>query len=118
MIGYGDTFMFADENDPKGHLRIIITKPNEQGEVVTVPVTTRRKYSDAIVPLEANDHPRITHSSVVEFAYAKVMTILEIEALIKSYDAKRKEPMDEKVLDRCRKGAVESDNTPNGVRSF
>jgi|SRR6185437_4584718 len=118
MIGYGDTFMLDDDEDATGHLHIIITKPNGKGEVVTVSVTSQRKYSETIVTLKAGDHPRITHPSVIAFAYSKKRTIAQLESLIQSYDCKKKAPMEENILVRCRKGALESDNTPNEVRSL
>jgi hypothetical protein len=118
MIGYGDTFMLDDDEDATGHLHIIITKPNARNEVVTVSVTTQRKYSETLVTLNAGDHPRITHPSVIAFAYSKVRTITQLETLMKSYDCKKKPPMSEEILDKCRKAALESDNTPNEVRDF
>lgn len=118
MIGYGDTFMLEDDEDAIGHLHIIITKPNVKGEVVTVSVTTQRKYSETLVALDVGDHPRITRPSVIAFAYSKIRTIARLEEMIQSYDCKKKAPMDEAILDRCRKGALESDNTPNEVRNF
>jgi hypothetical protein len=118
MIGYGDTFMFDDEEDVKGHLHIIITKPNEKGEVVTVSVVTVRRNSESIVTLNQGDHPRITRPSTIEFTYSKIRTIPQIQDLLDNYDATKKPPMDEKILERCRRGAAESDNTPNEVRAF
>lgn len=118
MIQYGDTFMFDDDEDVTGHLHIVITKPNEKGEVVTVPVTTQRRHSETIVMLDKGDHPRIKHPSVISFTHSRIRTLASIDALIKSYDATKKPPMDESVLKRCREGALESDNTPNDVRSF
>ena len=118
MIGYGDTFMLDDDEDATGHLHIIITRPNASSEIVTVSVTTQRKYSEALVTLNAGDHPRIAHPSVIAFAYSKVRTIPQLEALIASYDCKKKPPMSEEILERCRQAALESDNTPNEVREF
>jgi hypothetical protein len=46
------------------------------------------------------------------------MTVSAIEALIKNYDAKKKDPIQEKHLRRCRSGLVESDQTTNEVRWF
>lgn len=117
MIGYGDTFMIEDD-DPTGHLHIIITKPNDKGEVATVSVTTQRKHSEMLVTFNGGEHERIKHASVVAFAYSEIRTIARLEAMIKSYECKKKPPMDEKTLDKCRKGALESDNTPNDVREF
>lgn len=118
MIQYGDTFMFDDDEDVTGHLHIVITEPNDKGEIVTVPVTTLRRHSETIVTLNKGDHPRITHPSVISFTHSRIRTVSQIDALIKNYDATKKPSMDENILERCRKGALESDNTPNDVRSF
>jgi len=118
MIQYGDTFMFDDDDDVTGHLHIIITKPNDKGEVVTVSVTSLRRHSETIVTLNTGDHSRIKHPSVIAFTYSKIRTVAQIEALIKNHDAQKQPAMDEKILERCRKGALESDHTPNDVRSF
>jgi hypothetical protein len=118
MAGYGDTFIYNDEYDDVGHLHVIITNPDKYGRVVTVSVTSRHKKSDAMVPLEIGDHPYITHSSVVTFAYAKVRTLSEIDAVIANGDADAKEPMDEKFLRRCRSGISESEFTPYEVVEF
>ncbi len=118
MIRYGDTFMFADADDPKGHLHIIITTPSAKGEVVTVPVTTPNSKSDRMTTLNVGDHPRITHPSVLAFSFARIRTVSQIESLIKSYDAKKCAAMKEDVLERCRQGVLESDRTPNEVKAF
>ncbi len=118
MAGYGDTFIYNDEDDDVGHLHVIVTKPDQSGKVVTVSITSRHKKSDAMVPLEVGDHPYIKHSSVVTFNYAKVRTIAEIEAVIASGEADAKDPMDEKFLKRCRAGIKESEYTPYEVLEF
>lgn len=118
MIKYGETFMFADEDDPKGHLHIIITTPSANGEVVTVPVTTPNSKSDTMTTLNVGDHPRIKHLSVLAFSFARIRTIAQIEGLINSFDAKKCPAIKEDVLERCRNGTLESDHTPNEVRAF
>lgn len=118
MAGYGDTFFFGDENDAYAHLHVIITEPTTSGDVITVSVTTRRKKSDAIVPLEVGDHPYIRWPSVIAFAYAKVMNIAKINELIEQRDAKQREPMDEKILRRARNALTESEQTPYEVLEF
>ncbi len=110
--------MFADDEDAVGHLHIIITHPNEKNEVITISVTSYRKGMDTMVTLNKGDHPRITHLSVLAFAHACIRTIPQIEALMKSYDATKKEPVSEEILERCRKGVAESDATVNEVRTF
>jgi len=79
MLSCGDTFYAGDTEDDEPHLNIVITSP-EEGEVVTVPVTTKRRYSETLVQLAIGDHPFIKWQSVVSYAYAKIRTVEEIEA--------------------------------------
>jgi hypothetical protein len=118
MAGYGDTFIYNDNDDEIGHLHVIVTEPDASDKVITISVTTRHQKSDALVPLEVGDHPYITRRSVFTFAYAKVRTIAGIDAVIASGDASQREPMDEKFLRRCRSGLIESDFTPYEVVEF
>lgn len=118
MIGYGDTFMFADEDDSDAHLHIVITPPTQLDEVIVVSITSRRKRSDTTTCFEVGDHAYVRHPSVIFFRKARITTIGAIEALISNYDAKKKEPMDEKHLKRCRAGLIESEQTTNEVRQF
>jgi mRNA-degrading endonuclease toxin of MazEF toxin-antitoxin module len=87
-------------------------------EVITVSVTTKRRRSETLVELHAGDHPFITHESVISYAYAKVRTVEEIEAAIRSGEAKQREPVSADILRRVCNGLVESDFTPNDVRHF
>src|SRR6516162_2234774 len=118
MAACGDTFFFGDDNDPTGHLQIVITEPTDSGHVITVSLTTRHKKSDAMVPLNVGDHPYIKRPSVISFAYAKVRTTREIDGVIANGDAKAHAPMDEKFLRRCRSALVESEFTPYEVLDF
>jgi hypothetical protein len=118
MIGYGDTFMFADEDDSDAHLHIIITPPTQLNEVIVASITTHRKRSDTTTCFQGGEHERITHPSVVFFRKARVITISAIEALIKNHDAAKKTPLEERHLKRCRAGLIESDQTTNEVRQF
>ncbi len=118
MAAYGDTFLFCDEDDSDAHLHIVITEPTVTGQVITVPLVTRHKKSDAIVPLEVGDHPYITRASVLSFRFAKVRTIQEIDRVIRNRDATLREPMDEKFLRRARSALLESEFTPFEVLEF
>jgi mRNA-degrading endonuclease toxin of MazEF toxin-antitoxin module len=65
MLSCGDTFYAGDSDDDEPHLNIIITPP-EAGEVITVPVTTKRRHSETLVELVVGDHPFIKWSSVIK----------------------------------------------------
>lgn len=110
--------MFCDENETKFHLRIVITDPNDDGEFIAVSVVTRHKRSDAMVTLQKGDHSFINDPSVIDFWHSRVMNVGLIEGQIKSDDAKQKEKISDKIVERARMGLLESDRTENGVRDF
>ena len=117
MLTCGDTFYAGDTEDDEPHLIVIIT-PAEPGEVVTVPITTRRRKSEALTVLNVGDHPFIRHASVAAYAYARIRPIDDIEAAIRSGNAKQMEQVTAVLLKRIRMGLRDSDFTPNGVRHF
>jgi len=49
VMNCGDAFMIDDEDDAKEHLHIILTKPTTGGEVITVPICTRHRWSEILV---------------------------------------------------------------------
>jgi len=117
MLNCGDTFYAGDTEDDEPHLSIIITPPSE-GEVVTVTVTTRRRKSETLVPLHVGDHPFITHESVISFYYSRIRSVDDIESAIRNGTATVREPVTQDLLKRIRRGLLDSDFTPNGVRHF
>ena len=117
MLNCGDTFYWAESDDEEPHLRIIVTPP-EAGEVAIVSVTSRHKKSETLVCLEVGDHPFIKHSSVIAYAYSKIVSVDEIELLLQSGSAKLKGPVNAPLLKRIQAGLLDSDFTPNGVRYF
>ena len=117
MLHCGDTFYVAETEDDEPHLTIIITPP-EEGEVVTVTVTTRRRHSETLVTLNVGDHPFIKWASGIAYSYARIRTVDEIENAIRSGRAKTREPVSPDLLKRIRAGLLDSEFTPNGVLHF
>jgi hypothetical protein len=117
MLNCGDTFLIEDEDGLDRHLWIVITPPTE-GEVVIVTVTTQRKRSETLVVLRKGDHPFIVHDSVIAYAYSRIRAVDDIESAIENGTAKQREPVSEAVLKKVRAGLIDSDFTPNGVRSY
>lgn len=117
MLNCGDTFLTGDEDNDIYHLWIVITAPSE-GEVVTVSVTTAIKRSERLVVLNPGDHLFVKHESVIAYSYSKIRLVSDIELLISTGNAKRREPVSDALLRRVRAGLLDSDFTPNGVRSF
>lgn len=113
----GDTFYAGDTGDDEPHLNIIITPP-EAGEVITVPVTTKRKNSEALVQLAVGDHPFIKWQSVISYFYARIRAVEEIEEALRCGEAIQKDPVNADLLKKIRMGLRDSDFTPNGVRHY
>src|SRR5215469_9303361 len=117
MLNCGDTFYAGDSEDDEPHLTIIVTPP-EEGELVTVTVTTKRKRSETFVELTVGDHLYLKWDSVVSFAYARIRSVEDIETALKSGQAKPMDPIKPELLKKIRMGLRDSDFTPNGVRHY
>lgn len=117
MLSCGDTFYAGDSEDDEPHLNIVITSP-EEGEVITVPVTTKRRYSETLVQLAIGDHPFIKWQSVISYSYATIRTVEEIEAAVNCGKAKLMDRVTDQLLKRVRMGLRDSEFTPNGVRRY
>src|ERR1700674_5790045 len=108
MLNCGDTFYAGDTEDDEPHLSVIITPPDE-GEVVTVTVTTLRLRSEKLVRLNKADHPFIRHESVIAYSYSRIRAVDEIESAIQSGNATLREPVTPELLKRIRMGLRDSD---------
>jgi mRNA-degrading endonuclease toxin of MazEF toxin-antitoxin module len=117
MLSCGDTFYACDSEDDEPHLNVIITSP-EEGEVITVPITTKRHRSETLVQLNVGDHPFIKWQSVVSYYYARIRSVDEIETAINARRAKKMGAVTDALLRRIRMGLRDSDFTPNGVRHY
>ena len=84
----GDAFFLDDEESSKEHLHIVLTKPNADDEVITVPICTRYRWSEVLVCLEVGDHPFIRHPSVVAYRYARIQKCALIHRAIESGNAR------------------------------
>jgi hypothetical protein len=69
---FGDAFMIADEDDAKEHLHVVLTNSSAHGEVVTVPICTRHRWSETLVCVEVGDHPLVRHPSVASYSHARI----------------------------------------------
>jgi hypothetical protein len=115
MISCGNTFLIEDEDGYDCHLCILVTPPSD-GEVVIVAVTTERARSETLVRLKKEDHPFLTHASVISYAYSRVTTTEEIERAVKNGTAMPRANASESLLKRAQAGLLESDRTPNWVK--
>ena len=117
MLKAGDTLLLGPEDDY--HLHVVLTDPNETGELIVASVTTLQKWTkDRTVVLKKGDHPFIQHDSVVAYSYARIAGVAEIESLVTNKPSLARQPVSPELLGRIRAGLLESDFTENGVRWF
>lgn len=114
----GDTFMLEDEDGAHEHLHIVLTQPSLAGEVVTVNVSTRRRWTEPLVCIQAGEHPFIKVESVVPFRFAAIRKCSDMENAIQAGIARPKEKISPALLNRIVAGLVDSDFTPPEVRRF
>lgn len=116
----GETFLLYDEENfsEKPHLHVVITEPDESGRLVLVSITSRRAKSDTMVCLETGDHPFITRSSVITFAFSKIITAARLAEMVASGDATPKERASEQLVARAQKGMLETDRAPREVQQL
>ena len=117
MITCGDTFLLEDEDGCDQHLCIVVTPPTEE-KVVVVSVTTRHNRSEILVVLQKEEHPFLTHESVIAYRYSRIVKVEYIENAVKNRNAAPRQRSSENLLKRAQAGLVESEFTPYGVITF
>lgn len=114
----GDAFMLDDDDEAKEHLHVILTKPTAEGEVVTVVICTRQRWSETLLCLDVGDHPFIRHASVVAYRYARIRKCSAVEGALARGQARSKERVSPQLLKRMQQALSDSDFVSNDVRAF
>ncbi len=105
--------------DSTPHLWVIITEPDENGDVVIVNVTSWRPDSDETVIIKTGEHHRITHQSVVFYQDARIAKAALIEKAIQNTTLCVKcDPCSQELLMRIQQGVTQSRFTPRKVKDF
>jgi len=109
MIRKKDTFLIQDRSSVK-HLYIIITDPNEHGQVLVVNITSYKgtRIEDNSCLLKNGCHSFIKHDSVVNYSQTVCTTIEKIENAMKRFGERRikkMQPISDHVLNAIQSGA-------------
>ena len=110
--------MLDDDDAAKEHLHVVLTNPTPEGEVVTVAICTRQRWSETLVCLEAGDHPFIRHASIVAYRFARMRKCAAIELALARGQARSREKVSSQLLKRMQQALVDSDFVSNEVRAF
>ena len=101
------------------HLWFVLTDPDPKThKVIIVMVVTVRGHTDKTVTLQAGEHPFIKHDSQLDYANAKPMPANAILGNIKSGRWRPQPDMSRDLLDRVRRGLLESPRTPNFIVEY
>jgi hypothetical protein len=105
----------AGPNEKK-HLHIVLTPPDDDGEIIVVSVSTQRPGSDTTVVLKPGDHPFIDHDSVVMYRTAAPTPVRVLSQRLDSRLYDLHEPMSAEILARIQNGVLDSKFTPLGIK--
>ena len=109
-----DTFLSTVDG---GHPWVIITEPDESGEVVCATFTTRRDRSDATTICQAGEHPFFRHETVVAHNQCLQYTTAMIEEYFEDGTFVAREPCAPALLRKVRDGIMASEFTPKYIRA-
>jgi len=114
----GDTYKLATPTNPTPHLWIVLTDPDQQGEVAIVNLTTRQPASDATVILRPPDHPFVRHDTVVRYEDAQVVPARALDAAVKGGAARRHAALNPLILKRIQDGVDKSPFIAGDIREY
>ena len=103
------------------HLWIVLTYPDADDHAICVNVTTRRARCDETVIIRPGDHPFIVKESVIHYEDARSIDLKLVDELLMrgsggKFPCVRKESCTHNLLDRIRKGLLDSKLTPKGIK--
>ncbi len=108
----GDTFLLPLNYGVVPHLWVILTDPDENGEVLGANLTSHDVFKDTTVTLEAGEHPFIRRKTVVNYPEAKIIHAETLESSVERGYAEQKEPCSPELLKKIRDGVFSSEFTP------
>jgi hypothetical protein len=127
-MGKGQTFLNTPDKTSRGgirHLNIIITNPDDDNNVLVVPVCTCREKDgkpflgqDLSCLLPAGCHPFIKEKSYIRYHHAKVMNLIDIFNGLNKGKLKRQEDIDIHFVQDMQRGAEESPFLPEKLKMF
>jgi len=113
-----------NENNPdikQKHLFIVLTEPSEDGEAVTVGVSTVRDSTpddELTCKLNKGDHPFIRHQSYADYKRARIEKASMLENKYARKMIRPMEDLDDEVLRRVCAGLLKSKKVRLRVQEF
>ncbi len=102
------------------HLHFVLLDPEAiTGMTIIVDLETLdSERQDHTTILKKGEHPFIDRGSFVNYSRAKIRSVDQLNALVKSLKARRGDPLDPGIYERVRSGIMKSPRTPMEVSEF
>ncbi|MBM3334646.1 hypothetical protein FJY63_08295 [Candidatus Sumerlaeota bacterium] len=107
----GDTFLGPLPQQP--HLWIVITTPNDRGEVAIVNFTST--ICDKTCQVAPGEHPFVKKPTVVRYQDARLALVSDLRKGCERGLLSLRTPVDSNLLRRIQQGALQSPFTPGKV---
>lgn len=127
-MGKGQTFLNKPDETTRGrirHLHVVITNPDDENNVLVVPVCTYREKDDHPLPgidcsciLPAKCHSFIMQKSYIRYSNAKMMNQIDIFNGLQKGTIIKKPDIDKRFIQDMQKGAEESPFLPEKLKRF
>lgn len=104
----------------KGHLFVVLLDPIDPEQLtVSVPCSTIRDSPyDGTCELEAGCHPFIGDRSYINYAFADIVSIVDIQRLVSEGKAKIHKPIGSDLLETIQRGLRDSPRTRRRVKRW
>lgn len=104
----GDTFLLTDR-DVDEHLWVVISDPTlDSDQVLIVNLTSWKHYHDPACVLEVGDHPFISRRTCVNYAEARIVTLMLLQDWVARGRIRPQAKCDPELLARIRNSAMDS----------
>lgn len=118
-IGLGSTFLNSQGRNLPIHLWVVISDPDSSQRVVIANLTSCRGAEDDNACLfNSGDHPFIHHTTYVNYADARIVSLIKLEELVRLNLMKPHADVSDEFLDRIWQGATRSRFTNNEILEF
>jgi hypothetical protein len=122
VICAGSCLLLAEPAEPplnKPHLWFVLTDPSgNPPSVVAVMMRTVTRFTDSTVILQPGDHPFIKHDLAIQYSNAQRFNVERLTRAMHSGRCHLRDTMSPELLDRVRRGLLESLYTVHAVRDY
>lgn len=96
----------------QGHLHVVVSEPDNAGQIAVVNLTSRRWDSDTCCVIESGEHRWVTHETVVAYSHARVVLAQDLARGVEGRVLRLHDGVEAELLARIQHGALDCEQTP------